>query len=446
MRAKFLSITLLFGLTITTLLTLNIRVKAQQTAQSRAVTPANVSGDLLDLRNTLDDRLETRAYSGKKNYVGMNFTVDLGSEQNVIGVSQDHGRWPTHYPGAYKVEVAANANGPWLQAWEGAGVRGESKAKFPAIRARYIRVTATAVNTTFNDEWSIAEIRGGIDPGQTPRVIPNATADGNPGSLPPAVTKSLHDAAAALDGRDGTFASSGTPDYAGMFYLWDLGGEYEISRVIQIHGAKSEDFPAEYKIEVSRTRDESKFREVWRGNGQATRSVARFAPVITRYIRITALRNRDRTHWWSIDELRTNHDPEAIDRDEDNLTPRTIRAITAQGLSNINSVTDDNNTTRATTDNARYAGSWVQADLGGSYTVSRVVQIHQPDDRDFPGRYRVEVSSDGNRWRTVFEGSGERSRSVADFPAVRTRFIRITATDTQNNRQWWSIYKLKIRG
>src|SRR5262245_56525761 len=87
---------------------------AQQTYQAAAVKPAEVSGDLLDLRNTLDDRMDTRAESGKKNYVGMNFIVDLGAERPVIGVSQDHGRWPTHYPGAYKVEVAGNASGPWF--------------------------------------------------------------------------------------------------------------------------------------------------------------------------------------------------------------------------------------------------------------------------------------------------------------------------------------------
>src|SRR5689334_13612379 len=156
---------------------------AQQTYQATAVRPSEVAGDLLDIRNANDDRLDTRAYSGKKNYSGMSFTLDLGTERPVIGVSQDHGRWPTHYPGAYKVEVAVNASGPWFKAWEGEGVRGESKAKFPAILARFIRVTATAVNESFKSEWSIAEVRGGIDPGQKPRNIPTPTP--NPTPNPP---------------------------------------------------------------------------------------------------------------------------------------------------------------------------------------------------------------------------------------------------------------------
>jgi hypothetical protein len=258
----------------------------------------------------------------------------------------------------------------------------------------------------------------------------------------------LTDAAKATDGRLDTFASSGAPDYVGMSITYDLGGEYELSRVVQLHGDRAEQFPAEYKVEVSRERNESRFREVWRGAGQEGRSVARFDPVVTRYVRITALRARGNGRLWSIAELRTNRDPDTVDRDadDDQLTPRAIRNITAQGFTNINAVVDDNNTTRATTNTGNYAGAWVRVDLGGSYTVSRVVQVHDPEARDFPGRYRVEVSGDGERWQTVFEGAGERGRSVATFAPVRARFVRITATANVNLRAAWSLYKLKIRG
>ena len=421
---------------------------AQQTVQSRPVRPAAVTGDLLDLANANDGRLDTRASSGRADYVGMSFTVDVGSEQNIIGIAQDHGRWPTHAPGAYKVEVGAKAQGPWMLAWQGEGQRGESKAKFEAIRGRFIRVTATAVNTVYNQEWSIAELTAGIDPGQKARTIPTpqTTPQPTPQTIPPPASKELKDTAKATDGKLDTFASSNTADYAGMHLVYDLGGEYELSHVIQLHGARADDFPAEYKVEVSRERDESRFREVWRGAGKSGRSVARFDPVVTRYVRITALRAQGNGRPWSIAELRTNRDPDVVERDaeDDQLTPRAIRNITAQGITNISGVVDDNNTTRATTTTASYVGAWVQADLGGSYTVSRVVQVHDPEARDFPGRYRVEVSSDGNRWQTVFEGAGERGRSVATFTPVRTRFVRVTATANLNRP--WSIFKLKIRG
>jgi len=431
---------------------LGTQALAQQTIQSRAVRPAAVTGELLDMPKANDGRVDTRAASGRADYAGMSFMVDLGGEQNIIGIAQDHGRWPTHFPGAYKVEVGTTAQGPWMLGWQGEGQRGESKAKFEAIRGRFIRVTATAVNTQYKQEWSVAELTAGIDPGQKPRIIPKTEPPNpqpgpqpNPGPLPP--SKELKDAAKATDGKLDTFATSATADYAGMFIVYDLGGEYELSRVVQLHGDRAEQFPAEYKVEVSRERNENRFREVWRGAGQSGRSVARFDPVTTRYVRITALRPQGNGRLWSIAELQTNRNSDVVGQDEDDqLTPRAIRSITAQGVNNVNALVDDNNTTRATTTTGNYAGASVQVDLGGSYTISRVVQIHEPDAREFPGRYRIEVSTDGNRWQTVFEGAGERGRSVATFTPVRARFVRITATANHSARQPWTLYKLKIRG
>lgn len=441
MKGKSLARTLSAALTLAALM--GVSAVAQQTYQAAAVRPANVSGDLLDIANANDNSPDTRAYSSRPDYKGHSVTLDLGGEQNVIGVSMDQGRWPTHFPAAYKVEVAASASGPWMQAWEGQGQRGESKAKFPAIRARFIRVTATAVNPG-GEDWTIAEIRGGVDPGQNARTIPAKTETPVEAGPQPSA-KTLRDTANLTDNKLDTFATSGTADYAGTSYTFDLGGEYELSRVVQIHGARPDDYPAEYKIEVSREKNENRFREVWRGSGEAGRSVARFDPVVTRYVRITALKNRDRQHPWSIAELRTNRDPDPVE-DDDDRSNRPIRAITSQGLSNITSVIDDNNTARATTRTPNYAGNWVQADLGGSYTVSRVVQVHEPDRADFPGRYRIEVSQDGNRWQTVFEGEGERNRSGASFTPVRARYVRITALANRDLQHPWSIYKLKIKG
>jgi hypothetical protein len=216
--------------------------------------------------------------------------------------------------------------------------------------------------------------------------------------------------------------------------------------VVQLHGRWAEDYPAEYKIDVSKQANESRFREVWRGPGRAGRSVARFEPVATRYIRITALRNRDNNHGWSITEVRTNRDTDVVDDDDDEQLTRQIRAVTSQGFSNDANVADDKNGTRATTNKANYAGIWLQADLGGDYTISKAVQVHEPDREDYPRRYKIEVSSDRGQWRTVFEGRGEPGRSTASFTPVRARFVRITAIAERDAQHWWSIYRLRISG
>src|SRR5215813_1720875 len=223
---------------------------AQQTYQASAIRPQSVTGDLLDLRELNDDRLDTRAYSTSRNYVGKSIVVDAGTEQNIIGISQDHGRWPTHYPGAYKIEVAVNLQGPWFPAWEGEGQRGESKAKFAAILARYVRITATKTNPTYDEDWTIAELRIGIDPGQQPRRIHAGSTTDNT-TTPPTRESVLRDASAARDRNEETFAVSATPNYAGMSVTFDLGREVELSRIVQFHGSRTDDYPAEYRIELS---------------------------------------------------------------------------------------------------------------------------------------------------------------------------------------------------
>jgi hypothetical protein len=203
-----------FALTVcftATMLPAVMPVLAQQTAQARTVRPADISGDLLDLPNANDEKPTTRATSGKTDYVGMSVTIDAGSLQNIIGVKQDFGRWPTHYPGSYKVEVAESLSGPWMTAFEGLGQRGESRVEFPAILARYVRITATATNKTFQQEWSIAELKLGVDPGQTAARIPKRTEPiPEPRPAPPAAP-TLKDIGLATDKKLDTRSSSGTP-------------------------------------------------------------------------------------------------------------------------------------------------------------------------------------------------------------------------------------------
>ena len=116
---------------------------AQLTFQAKTVRPVAVVGDLNDMASANDGRLNTRAVSTRNNYSGQSVTLDIGGMQNVVGVIQDHGRWPAHYPGAYHVEVAERESGPWMKTFDGTGNRGESKAVFDAVRARFIRITAT---------------------------------------------------------------------------------------------------------------------------------------------------------------------------------------------------------------------------------------------------------------------------------------------------------------
>jgi hypothetical protein len=176
-----------------------------------------------------DGSIDTRATSGKADYVGMSVTIDAGGLQNIIGVKQEFGPWATHHPGAYKVEVAESLAGPWMTAFEGPGERGESRAEFPAILARYVRITATAKNTTYRQDWSIAELKLGVDPGQKARRI-SARPERPPETTPPPVTapRTLKDITLATD-KNPEHVQAAAPNYEGMSITIDLGGEYELS-------------------------------------------------------------------------------------------------------------------------------------------------------------------------------------------------------------------------
>jgi hypothetical protein len=144
--------------------------------------------------------------------------------------------------------------------------------------------------------------------------------------------------------------------------------------------------------------------------------------------------------------VRTDRDTDIVDDDDDPRLDRPIQRAVAPGFTKIAAAIDDDRDTRATTNKANYAGTAIIVDLGGSYTISRVIQVHAPYDGDYPGRYSIEVSGDRSRWQTVWEGEGTSNRSRAMFDPVRARYVRITATAVRNNRNWWSISTLRVRG
>lgn len=408
-------------------------------ARADEIRPQRVTGDFQDPAYAADGRIQTRATTGTPRYQGRALLLDLGYETVVEGVIQDHGSSSDDYPLEYRVEISREAR-PYQTVFEGRGSRGQSVARFSPTLGRYIRLTATRDRNTFN-WWSISELR----------VVVRQTARSDPSGA--RISGDLQDLAYAIDGNDQTRATTNSPNYAGRSITLDLGGEYEISKVTQIHSPSDGDYPALYKVEASR--DNSRWREVYRGAGTPSRSVAEFNDRDVRYIRITALDRRNGFNWWSIHELIVKKGRDAAgwggdrdnNRDDDEGRGRLRQVVSARGngLNDAGRSYDGNMATRATTGTPNYAGSWITFDLGGDYEISRVVQRHDGSPNDFPARYKIEVSRNGATWREVYHGRGQPQRSIAEFPTVRGRYVRITAIDRQNNSNWWSIHEIRIR-
>jgi mono/diheme cytochrome c family protein len=63
----------------------------------------------------------------------------------------------------------------------------------------------------------------------------------------------------------------------------------------------------------------------------------------------------------------------------------------------------------------------------------------------FPLGYRVQVSMDGKTWSApVAEGKGSPATTVATFPPVQARFIRVTQTDSGENAPPWSVLNFRV--
>jgi hypothetical protein len=62
----------------------------------------------------------------------------------------------------------------------------------------------------------------------------------------------------------------------------------------------------------------------------------------------------------------------------------------------------------------------------------------------YPRRYKVELSDDGNTWREVDTGIGERIETLVSFEPQPARHIRITQTGNDYPR--WMVGELWIHG
>ena len=78
-------------------------------------------------------------------------------------------------------------------------------------------------------------------------------------------------------------------------------------------------------------------------------------------------------------------------------------------------------------------GQWLTVDLGGTYDNLRKVKVVFPE-RGAVHRYVVEVSTDGNLWKSIADRSGNQTASRGEvhlFTRPATRFVRLTFTGAQ---------------
>ena len=119
----------------------------------------------------VDGRPETRWSTGRPQQPGDWLQVDLPVPATLVGVDLDLGGFATDYPRGTAVEVARE-DGTWVRVpaepallgplvWAGTHVLRDGvervALRFPAVRARAVRIVQTAGDPVF--DWSVAELR-----------------------------------------------------------------------------------------------------------------------------------------------------------------------------------------------------------------------------------------------------------------------------------------------
>ncbi|MDQ2583984.1 discoidin domain-containing protein [Saccharothrix yanglingensis] len=124
------------------------------------------------------------------------------------------------------------------------------------------------------------------------------------------------------------------------------------------------------------------------------------------------------------------------------FVPLTGATATASPGVDARLAVDDDASTRWSTGAAQAPGQYLQVDLGERERFRRVAVDSGGNLGDFARGYRLSVSDDGTRWRTLATGVGTGQLTTVDVPTTRARHLRVTATEASGS--WWSVADVRL--
>ncbi len=386
----------------------------------------SATGSSSNAGNVLDGDLNSRWTSGSAQAGAEWIQVNLGSPTLMSRITLDAGPSTNDWPAEYEVLVSDNGT-TWRSVARASGTPTDvvsaeiTTTRFAPQVAQYVRVQQLGTKGSW---WSIAELNLFSDP----------TMHNGAHTASASVTGWGYSAAAALDGDITSAWATGTNQVPGQSFTVDLGGVKEFNKIFFDSGAGyPNDYPAMYAIEVSH--DNTNWTKVASGFG-TNRIVTEDLWTSTwgRYIRIT--QTGSKSNWWAISEVAISSST-AIDR--------TGWGLTSSGSGSTAALTDGNVATRWTTSAAQVGGEYVQVDFGATMTFNNVVmdtEKNTSSENDYPRGYTIAVSDNGSSWSTVATGAGTFKATTVNFPAVSSRYLRITQTGSASS--WWSIGELNV--
>ncbi|MEC8252342.1 MAG: discoidin domain-containing protein [Planctomycetota bacterium] len=145
-----------------------------------------------------------------------------------------------------------------------------------------------------------------------------------------------------------------------------------------------------------------------------------------------------RTEPWTLAELRP-YDPVLSGRSRWKLT-------SDRNASSLGGCVDGDPSTRWTTGETQRPGSWLVIELPEAVEVAEIDLETDASPGDWPKRYEVRTSSDGETWSApIARGPGQQGQSRIRFAPVTTRWLKVTQKGKKSGL-WWSIHELNLYG
>jgi hypothetical protein len=116
-------------------------------------------------------------------------------------------------------------------------------------------------------------------------------------------------------------------------------------------------------------------------------------------------------------------------------------------IDNLKKAHDGSMATRWTSVANMEPGFFVELDFPRPRKVAGLVLNAKPSPRDFPRKFVVEVSRDGNDWEEAAAGSrGATKKGITTINFDRPREVRyVLITVSEAAPYWWSIYELEVK-
>jgi len=370
--------------------------------------------------NMLDGNYGTRWATGGLQTNGQWIQINMGKKQLFNKISLECGQtvYDEDYPKEYQVQVSGDASN-WVTVASGSGFGYKMVIPFEKQYAQYIRVMQTGTKKYW---WSVLELNAYCEP-ELNRSGWEASASS---------VESGGSVNNALDGNINTRWSTGIAQAGGQWYQIDMKQSQTIDGIFINTGEDTEDYPREYRVEVSNNGID--WLSVAEGEGDSAAIVIDFPVQNARYLRIK--QTGSAANWWSIAELTVFGEAMM------GSSGWSASASHTSLDSTPNNVLDGNINTRWTSGASQIAGQWFQIDLGSNQTFNQLELDVGTELNDFIRGYIIYVSTDLSNWETIATGLGDGSILRCNFPATNARYIKIIQTGEANN--WWSIAELRL--